>query len=150
MIFCSPVRISTRLKLLLGMQDAKTSGIPLDPGHVKIRDSGTPMQENKKYQQLIGALLYIAVNTRPDIAASVTILSQYNKQPTEVDWTEAKRVARYLKGTRDKRLLLGGHSETRELIGYADANWAEDKIDRKSNSGYLFQYCGASISWGCR
>ena len=54
--------------------------------------------ENEKYQQFIGALFYI-VNTRPDISASVTILSQYNKQPTAGDWTEVKRVGRYLKGS---------------------------------------------------
>ena len=74
--------ILSRFKL----QDAKDSSIPLDPGHFKSREGSTPMEENEKYQQVIGALLYLAV------AASVTILSQHNKQPTEADLTEAKRV----------------------------------------------------------
>jgi len=38
----------------------------------------------------------------------------------------------------------------RRFIGYADANWAESKADRKSNSGYLFKYHGSTISWACR
>lgn len=136
----------------VGMQDAKTSEFPLDPGYCKARTDNEQavMPDSKRYQKLIGALLYIAVNTRPDIAASVTILSQFNKQPVDTDWTEAKRVLRYLKGTKDKRLRLGGQGSINQLIGFADASWAENRPDRKSNSGYIFQLFGGSISWGCR
>lgn len=91
-------------------------------------------------------MLYLAVNTRPDISASVTILSQSNKQPTSVDWNEVKRVARYLKGTKDYELILGGNGPE-ELIGYADADWAENRNNRKSNSGYLFQFMSSTVSW---
>ncbi|XP_033231491.1 secreted RxLR effector protein 161-like [Belonocnema kinseyi] len=98
----------------------------------------------------IGALLYVAVNTRPDIAVSVTILSQHNKDPTLIDWTEAKRITCYLKGTIDVKLKLRGQDAVKRLIGFAEANWAADKSDRKSNSDYLFQLYGASISWACR
>ena len=134
-----------------GLQDAKISKIPLDPGYLKIKNNHTEiMRENEKYQQLIGALLYLAVNTRPDIAASITILSQKNKEPTEMDWTEAKRVVRYLKGTKDYTLQLGQRHGHKGLVGYADADWAEDTSDRKSNSGYVFQLHGSTISWGCR
>ena len=132
------------------LQNAKISTTPLDPGYVKIRDDKSPMPDNGMYQQLIGALLYLAVNTRPDIAASVAILSQHNKEPTTVDWNEVKRVARYLKGTKHYELCLGQQDMPKGLIGFADADWAENRTDRKSNSGYLFQYYGASISWSCR
>ena len=88
------------------LEDTKTSNIPLDRGYIKMIGDQTPMQNSERYQMLIWALLYITVNTRPDIVASVTILSQRNKEPTEVDWTEANRVIRYLKGTKDKWLKL--------------------------------------------
>ena len=135
-----------------GLKDAKPSQIPLDTGYLKARNSSPPMEKSERYQQLIGALLYVAVNTRPDIAASVTILSQYNKQPLSADWNEAKRVCRYLLGSKDHELVLGQKDETdmQKLIGYADADWAENRSDRKSNSGYLFKFMGAPISWSCR
>jgi len=95
--------------------------------------------------------LYIATSTRPDIKASVAILSKKLNNPTETDWIEAKRIARYLKYTENYRLKMGNdNQEDRKLIGYADANWAESKADRKSNSGYLFKYYGSTISWACR
>ena len=132
-----------------GLQDAKISHIPVDIGYVKATEAQPLMGNQELYQQLIGALLYLAVNTRPDISASVTILSQSNKQPTSVDWTEAKRISRYLKGTKDYELVLGGNGKE-ELIGYADADWAANRSNRKSNSGYLFQFMNATISWACR
>lgn len=33
------------------------------------------------------------------------------------------------------------------LVGYADANWAENRHDRKSNSGFVFKFNGGKISW---
>ena len=108
------------------------------------------MPNSERYEQLIGSLLYLAVNSRPDIAASVTILSQYNKSPTKADWNEAKRIVRYLKGTIDYELRLGKKNGDPRLIGYADADWGENGSDRKSNSGYLFQFYDSPISWACR
>lgn len=107
------------------------------------------MDNNTEYQRLIGSLLYVSVNTRPDIAASISILAQRTSNHTQEDWNELKRVVRYLKGTIHLKLHLGDGSNE-SLTGYADANWAEDRTDRKSNSGYIFKIYGATVSWGCR
>ena len=58
-----------------GLSDAKISTVPLDQEYEKCRNDGSQMPQNTKYQQLIGALLYLAVNTRPDIAPAIGILS---------------------------------------------------------------------------
>ena len=58
---------------------------------------------------------------------------------------EVKRVLRYLKHTLDHELVLGvDHSQ---LTVYVDANWAGDSSDRKSTSGFLFNFAGDPISW---
>lgn len=135
-----------------GLQDAKVSSVPISVGYGKDlsdADSGL-LLSNSKYQQLLGCLLYISVNTRPDIAAAVAILAQRTCRPRQEDWNELKRVLRYLKGTVKMKLALAGNNKTSMLFGYADANWAEDKSDRKSNSGFVFIYNGGIISWMCR
>lgn len=132
------------------LQDAKPSSIPLDPGYEKHADQGTPLPDNQVYQQIVGKLLYLAVNSRPDISASISILSRKTANPSQQDWNELKRVVRYLKGTCDMKLRLSNIGEPSELVGYADADWAECREDRKSNSGYIFQYNGGTISWACR
>lgn len=137
-----------------GLKDAKISSIPLDQGYSKVRDASKKLPTENNYQQLIGGLLYVTVHTRPDINASVTILSQYNKNPTQVDLNEAKRVLRYLKGTKHLSLKLGNSNDRnlkiKNLYGYADADWAQEKSDRKSNSGNIFMFNGSPISWSCK
>ncbi|KAG5880693.1 hypothetical protein JTB14_024265 [Gonioctena quinquepunctata] len=49
------------------------------------------------YRNLIGCLMYIAINTRPDIAHVSSVLSQFNNCYTEEHWKYAKRILRYLK-----------------------------------------------------
>lgn len=122
----------------------------MDTGYEKLRKD-SPEISNDYYRKLIGALLYLSVNTRPDISAPVALLAQHIKGTKQVDWDEAQRVCRYLKGTIHYKLKLSDHGEqVQTLIGYADANWAEDRITRISNSGYIFKYFGGAISWVCR
>ena len=91
------------------------------------------------------------INSRPDIAASILILARKVSSPTQEDWSELKRVLKYLKGTQNYFLRLShNHVKSNKLVGYADANWAEDRIDRKSNSGFVFQINCGKISWSCR
>lgn len=134
-----------------GLEDAKSSSIPMDTSYMKIKDD-TLMDNNSLYRQAIGALLYIGCNTRPDIAASISILSRKISNPSKYDWTQVKQVFRYLKGTKSLKLKLGDAKEadSNQLVGYADADWAGDVLDRKSTSGYVFKYRGGTISWCSR
>ena len=57
-------------------------------------DEGADDDEKRPYRELIGALMYLVVATRSDIAHAVSALSQYNESNTEVHWNAAKRVLR--------------------------------------------------------
>lgn len=134
-----------------GMEDSKISNIPISFGYEKLQgEDNDILPTNEMYQKWIGSLLYIALNTRPDIAVGVNLLSQKVSKPTNNDWTELKRVIKYLKGTAKYKLAMAIHTSDHELSGYADANWAESTINRRSNSGYLFKLNGGVISWSSR
>ena len=132
-----------------GLEDSKFSKYPLDPGYEKLV-STEKLGDNKEYQKLIGMLLYISTNTRPDISASVSILSQKIKDPTKIDLNEVKRIIKYLKGTKNLKLRLSNKAGNLSLHGYSDANWAENKVNRKSNSGYICLVNGGTVNWACR
>ena len=57
------------------------------------------------YRRLVGRLIYLAV-TRPDLAYSVHILSQFMQEPRIEHWEAALKVVRYLKGTPGQGILL--------------------------------------------
>ncbi|XP_031634406.1 secreted RxLR effector protein 161-like, partial [Contarinia nasturtii] len=91
------------------------------------------------------------VNTRPDISASVSILAKKSCKPKQEDWNELKRVLKYLKGTANLKLAISKHNfNGQSLYGFSDANWAEDRNDRKSNSGHVFLVNGGTDCWSSR
>jgi hypothetical protein len=53
------------------------------------------------YLSVIGALMYLANNTRPDIYFVVNLLARYSSAPTTCHWNGVKDVLRYLQGTPD-------------------------------------------------
>jgi transposase InsO family protein len=131
-----------------GQTSAKTSRFPMDTGYFGIESE--ELKTNEEYRRLIGMLLYLATNSRPDIAAPVIILSQRVSKPRKVDLNEAKRIVRYLKGTIGHKLRLSDASSAGKLEAFSDSDWANDPIDRKSNTGWLVTMNGGAVSWSCR
>lgn len=109
------------------------------------------------YQRLIGKLIYLACETRPDIAFVVGQLSRHNSDPRVGHIRIAKQSVRYLKGTSTLGIIWGrnpaGHRDQEdkygsfEVVGYADSSYAEDVNDRKFITGYCFFLGGAIITW---
>ena len=122
------------------MLDCNSVSTPMETGLslVKRTDKATP-HEIQQYQKLIGCLEYAAMATRPDIAFAVHKLAQFSSNPDEKHSNAAKRVLRYLKGSINFSLIFQGKSTDEfKLIGYTDADWGGDTMDRKSIGGYCF------------
>ena len=132
-----------------GLNDAKPSSYPIDPGYFKIKDNDV-LPNNEQYRKIIGALLYYSINSRPDISAAVAILSRKVESPTKTDLNEVKRVLRYLKATKEKRLRLSNADKYGTIETFCDADWASDVIDRKSMSGVIIFFNGGPVHWFSR
>ena len=97
-----------------GMSDCKPADTPEQVGVTLSKADGAQTQQErdemrlKPYLALVGALLYLMCSTRPDIAHAVGMLSRFMQNPGEKHWMAAKRVLRYLKGTKHQGLTLGG------------------------------------------
>ncbi|XP_074304163.1 secreted RxLR effector protein 161-like [Silene latifolia] len=94
----------------------------------------------------IGALMYLANNTQPDIAFSVNLLARFSASPTKRHWNGVKHLLRYLQGTQDLGLFYPRKKDA-TLIGYGDAGYLSDPQKAKSQTGYVFTYDGTPISW---
>jgi Reverse transcriptase (RNA-dependent DNA polymerase) len=102
------------------------------------------------YQQLVGALGWVATCTRPDVAHAVAQLQRHTATATCAHLQAAKRVLRYLKGTREHGLTYqraAAHDDELIITGYADASFADDTTNRRSTTGYAFTLAGAAIIW---
>ena len=56
------------------------------------------------YASIVGSLVYAQVSTRPNIAFAIGMLKRYQKDPGMEHWKAAKKVMRYLQGTKDYKL----------------------------------------------
>ena len=97
------------------------------------------------YRELIGSLMYLAVCTRPDIAHTVSYLSQFNENFGKEHWAAGKRIIKYLKGTIDVGIEFKPNSTT--LNGFVDSDWGTCPVDRRSYTGYIFLLNGGPVSW---
>ena len=125
----------------LGSKPAKT---PIEEGYQD--DSKEEMWPDvKQYQRLVGKLIYLTI-TRPDICFAVNRVSQHMQTPKTHHWSMVERILRYLKGTPGKGIWLECNGHT-ELEAYCDADWAGDKQDRKSTTGYCTFVGGNLVTW---
>ena len=94
------------------------------------KDPFRPLEDGEKilgpevpYLNAIGALLYLAQCTRPDITFSVNLLARFSSAPTRRHWNGIKHLFRYLRGTKDLGLYYSKSNNFSGLIGYADAGF---------------------------
>lgn len=126
------------------MADCKEADTPLESKlNVNLDKKSS---QDLPYQQLIGGLMYLAVLTRPDIAFSVSFLSQFNNCYNNETWAYAKRILKYLKKTKHYGLKYTNEGNSK-LVGFVDSDWGNNVVDRRSYTGLCFMLSGSVISW---
>jgi hypothetical protein len=83
------------------------------------------------YLNVIGALMYLSNNTRPDIVFVVNYLARHKAAPTMRHWNDIKNILRYLTGTIDLGLHFQKNQDSK-LIRYADAVYLSDPLNARS------------------
>jgi hypothetical protein len=102
----------------------------------------------KQYQQMIGDVIAVMIACRPDICFAVSKLAQYMANPYESHKKAMIHLLEYLNGTQNYALRLGNNQgKIDQVLVYADSDWANDKDDRKSISGYAIKFRNSLIDW---
>ncbi|KAK2401718.1 putative mitochondrial protein [Trifolium repens] len=130
------------------LEDCKIMSTPMHPSSSLSKEEIGSKVDQKLYRGMIGSLLYLTAS-RPDILYSVCLCARFQSDPREPHLTAVKRIFRYLKGTTNLGLLYKKSLDSK-LVGFCDADYAGDKIERKSTSGNC-QFIGENlISWASK
>jgi hypothetical protein len=133
------------------------------------QEDGEPA-DARTYRELVGGLMYLMTCTRPDICFALNQLTRHFQDPKEEHWKAALRTLAYLKSTKSHGLVFEGedvsdfraytkgvreHTDEEirngvHLQAWSDSDWAGDKEDRKSTSGYFLQLGSCVISYRCQ
>ncbi|MBW0540998.1 hypothetical protein O181_080713 [Austropuccinia psidii MF-1] len=133
-----------------GITQLAPTNTPLKPGLQLMKASEEEIESFQKlgfnYRSIIGALNYISTNTRPDITFAISHLSQFLERPSLKHWLASLQVLCYLYHTKEKTLNYYNKGKCK-IISYADADWGNSLIDRRSVGGYTLFLNHHLISW---
>ena len=155
-VMLSQTALIDKIVTQFGQRNASPAPVPMDPG-LKLRRADYKKLSREEldqiaklpYRSLVGCLLYLSIGTRPDISYSVQQLSQFLDCYTYAHWNAALRVVRYLSGTREYKLHLGGNNPI-SLLGFTDSDWANCLDTRRSVGGHAYTLGSGVISWQVR
>ena len=116
--------------------------------------NGSLAHQDWNYRSVIGMLLYLASNSRPDIAFAVHQCARFSHAPKASHEAAVIRICRYLKGTRKDGLILRP-SKDLQVICHVDADFCglygvedpEDPICAKSRTGYVILIANCPLMW---
>ena len=126
-----------------GKLGAKPCSFPMEQSlHLTREDKlfGDP----DRYRRLVGKLNYLII-TRPNIAHSVGVVSQYMFFPIVDHWAVVEQILCYLKGVPGCGILYSNHGHNRNEC-FRDADWAGFKENRRSTSSY-YVFEGDLVLW---
>ena len=128
-----------------GMEECNAVKIPMSP-NADMKVEGDKVDETM-HRAVIGSLMYLMVCTRPDLAFVLSALSRHLKDPRKKHMQAAKRVLRYLKGTKSMSLKMKLKNGF-DLIGFSDASHGDCKDSGyKSTMGHLVFMGKALVMW---
>lgn len=123
-----------------------------------LHPSVTPATDEHRhlYQAMLGSILYATVWIRPDLSERCSRLGQFTHNPSVEHLSTLRNVLAYIQGTT----YLGLRFQVPQLMqievhsfgfcDYSDSSYADNQVDCKSTSGYVFKICGGPISWKSR
>lgn len=136
--FLSQEYLIEKILVRFNMEYVNQRLIPADP---KVKWSSSMKQQSEgersySLNEAVGALLYLALQTRPDLAYAVCQVAKFCRNPQIEHWRALDQIFGYVKATKKFGIWIGG--EKKGLTGFVDADFAGDNDDRKSTSGSIF------------
>lgn len=129
-------------------QNMKPVTSPIELGiNLEKSDEVSSKADVNLYQQQVGSLIYLAINTRPDISFAVNRCARFMANPNETHFRALDRIWKYLNKFPEIGLFYDCCKINNKISGYSDADWGGDVLTRKSTSGYIFELNGNIISW---
>eukprot|EP00253_Pinus_taeda_P025723 PITA_25723 len=147
-IFISQAKYVNEVLGRFNMQECKAEITPTVMGLKISKEDSSKDFDPSLYKSIVGSLMYLTA-TRPDIMFAVSLISRFMERPKEAYWQAAKRILRYVKGTKRFGILYT-ISECSYLIGYTDSDWVGSVDDRRSTYGYFFHMGSGAISWASK
>lgn len=136
------------------MTECNTKATPCNQTPLGSDANGESVTGKFEYASVVGMLMYLSSNSRPDIQYAVHQCARFTHFPKKSHEDAILRLCRYLKGTKEKGLLFKPSGDL-TLDCYVDADFAglynvednQDPVCVKSRTGYCLTLGGCPLIW---
>jgi hypothetical protein len=137
-----------------GLEQCNPNRVPAAASALGIDPDGEPYKESWNYPSIVGMLLYLSTNTRPDISFAVSQVARFNHNPKQSHAKAVKMILRYLHGTSGKGMIIRP-TGTLELVDWCDSDFCglfrRDPDDSpssvKSRGGFIITLSDVPLVW---
>jgi hypothetical protein len=137
-----------------GMNDCNPNWTPASTIPLGLDPDGEFMDEPWSYRSVVGMLLYLTTNTRPDLGFCVSQIARFSHAPKQAHATAVKTIIRYLHRTLDKGMIVRPTGKL-NLENYCDCDFAgifsvepsESPVSVKSRTGFIIFFAGCPLVW---
>jgi Reverse transcriptase (RNA-dependent DNA polymerase) len=141
----------------MGMTESNSRTTPAQKEPLGKDANGPDMTEDWNYVSIVGMLMFLANNSRPDIAFAVNQCARFTHAPKQSHAVAVKAIVRYLIGTRGRGLILQPSNDL-AVDCFVDADFAglfgseddQDPCCTKSRSGYVINVGGCPLTWASK
>lgn len=102
--------------------------------------------EQTKYRSCVGMLMYLVKHSRPDLSNAVRELTKVMDGATAEHWKMALKTVKFVLSTKNRGLAMEP-TDAHNIEAYVDSDFAGDKGNRRSITGYLVYFCGVVVAW---
>ena len=138
-----------------GMENCPPNWTPAARRVLDSDENGDAIAETWNYSSIVGMLLYLSGNTRPDISFAVSQVARYCHTPKQSHAVAVKMIVRYLKRTETQGLIVDLSQFSMELTCYVDADFAgrfgadapSNPASARSRTGFVIKLGGCPLIW---
>jgi len=151
--------LTDRIIEALGIESKPLKLTPAEYGCLGSDKDGEFAQGNYSYPSVIGMFQYLQGHSRPDITFAVSQCARYTHSPRRSHEKALERIGQYLKGTRDKGLILKPNDNSNlKIDAYVDADFAgmwgfesaQDPASVKSRTGFVIFISNCPVIWSSK
>ena len=134
------------------MEGCNPSSTPSTVEGLSSNEEGKRMTDTWNYRSVVGMMLYLSSNTRPDIAYAVSQVARFSHCPKQSHAEAVKMIVRYLSGTKSEGIIFK-KPKILKLECYVDADYAglynrespDNPTSVKSRTGYIISVGGCFV-----
>ena len=121
----------------------KPTSNPIELNHKLGEAREDPVVDKEMYQHLVGKLIYLAHN-HPNIAYSVSVISQFMHDPREAHLQSVQSTPLFKRQSSQRDFI---QKKCWTLEAYTDADNAGSPVDIRYTSGYCTFLGGNLVTW---